>query len=72
MNNLKKCRYCNKTFIIKSNRGSSQKYCSMECKNDLHALGRQYLKYQLETGKTDIHSVQQQVTQHLKHKALKN
>ena len=29
------------------------------------------LKYQLETGKTNIHSVQQQVTQHLKHKALK-
>ena len=38
--------------------------------NDFHALGRKYLKYQLETGEKDIHTIKEQVSQYLKHKGL--
>ena len=70
INSLKNCEYCKKTFVIKSNKGSEQKFCCIKCKNDFHALGRKYLKYQLETGEKDIHTIKEQVSQYLKHKGL--
>ena len=70
INTLKKCEYCTKTFVIKNNKGSEQKFCCNKCKNDFHALGRKFLNYKLETGESDIYTIKQQVTQHLKHKGL--
>ena len=48
IDNKKNCEYCSRTFVIKSNKGSEQKFCCNKCKNEFHALGRKYMNFLLE------------------------
>ena len=65
INTLKKCEYCTKTFVIKNNKGSEQKFCCNKCKNEFHALGRKYMNFLLEQNKIDIKSIKKQILNHI-------
>ena len=65
IDNKKNCEYCKKTFVIKSNKGSKQKFCCNKCKNEFHALGRKYMNFLLEQNKIDINTIKKQVLNHI-------
>ena len=61
MNKIKKCEFCNNSYPIKSNKGSEQRFCSDNCRNQFHSYGRKYVSILISKGKIDFKSIKKQV-----------
>ena len=65
MNNKKKCEFCNKFYPIKNNKGSEQRFCNDNCRNQFHSYGRKYVSILIEKGQIDFQSIKKQVDNNL-------